>query len=449
MSDEKIPILIFALCIGGALLAGISSPHDPPHSIDASTPASKCSDLWDMIVRAWPGLTKILASREQQAAAPGKQPIASEVPATTGRQPNNNDETSFSETSATRYRLQTAEEARVERIIETAFRQYTRNYRISGESLNIRMPFGLNYEREGGPGYYQIFYLGGKGTPHQLWPYIDSVLASAAFSDYVEGITSPGDKVILFELERKAYSISRDPELFESLRKGIYPGTATRIFIYKRGSMLSEADLYNYLYAVASVGVDCSGFTFHIHDTIAGAHGTDLTTMLGERWKTRPGNVGARVGLWFYDPASGYTEKIEDRIENLRPADVILFRGRDGGLKHSAVVQSIDLKNGLVRYMQCTDWAIESERGVHQSVILFDPSRPEVSLRHYSVIWKQQVQPPFDGETEPRDWLTDRDRYAWYPAAGGSLVVRLRYLAEVLENQDPLYYSNAGGEPNR
>jgi hypothetical protein len=99
--------------------------------------------------------------------------------------------------------------------------------------------------------------------------------------------------------------------------------------------------------------------------------------------------------------------------------------------------------------VQCTDWAVEAERGVHRSVILFDPSRPEVSLRHYSVIWKQQVQPPFDGETEPRDWLTDRDRYAWYPEAGGSLVVRLQYLAEAFENREPLFYSNSGGEPNR
>ena len=450
MAEGKIPILILALCIGGALLAGISSPHEHPPPKDTYAPTSERSGLWDTILGALPGPVNTLSSRkQQQAAAPGKQPIASEVLASTERQPNGNDEASIAETPGARYRLQTAEEERVEKIIETTFRQYIRNFRIAGKSLTIRMPFGLNYEREGGPGYSQIFYLGGKGAPRQLWPYIDSVLASPAFSDYVGAITSPGDKVILFELERKAYSLSRDPELFESLRKGNYPGTGTRIFVHKRGAVLSEADVYNYLYAIASVGVDCSGFTFYIHDSVARAHGTDLTTMLGERWKISPANVGARVGLWFYDPASGYTEAIEDRIGNLRPADVILFRGSDGGLKHSAVVQSIDLEKGLIRYVQCTDWAIESERGAHQSVILFDPSRPEVSLRHYSVIWKQQVQPPFDGETEPRDWLTDRDRYAWYPAAGGSLVVRLQYLTTMLENREPLFYSNSDGKPHR
>ena len=450
MGEQKIPILILALCIGGALLAGLSSPREHLFPDDKFAPVSESTGLWDTIVRALPGPDKNLASQRQPEAI-GKQPIAPEASASAKSSPSNNDDTSFAEPygSPYRHRLQTAQEESVQKIIETTFREYFRNYRIGGESLGMRMPFALNYERQGGPGYSQSFYLGGKGTPQQLWPYIDSVLASAEFSSYMEGVTSPGDKIIVFELERKAYSISRDQQLIESLREGIYPGTATRIFVYKRGAALSEADVYNYLYAVASVGVDCSGFTFYIHDSIAQAYGADLTTMLGERWNTSTSDVRARVGLWFYDPASGYTDAIEDRIENLRPGDVILFRGSDGGLKHSAVVQSIDLEKGLIRYVQSTDWAVESERGVHRSVILFDPSRPEASLRHYSVIWKQQVQPPFDGETEPRDWLTDRDRYAWYPEAGGSLVVRLRYLSEVFEQREPRFYLNYRGEPDR
>jgi hypothetical protein len=411
MAEKKIPILILALCIGGAFLAGISSPR--------------------------------------REAALERQPTAFEVPASTGRRPSNSNEASYAGTFRSGCRLQTAEEARVGKIIDAAFREYFRNYRIAGYSLALRMPFGLNHERRGGPGYSQTFYLDGKGTPPQLWPYIDSVIASAEFADYVDRITAPGKKAILFELERKSYSISRNPALIESLRKGVYPGTATRIFVHKSDAALSETDVYNYLYAIASVGVDCSGFSYYIHNSLSRNYGTELDDVLADLWQTSPGKVRGRVGLWFYDPASGYTDAIEDHIENLRPGDVILFRGSDGGLKHSAVVQSIDLEKGLVRYVQCTDWAVETERGVHRSVILFDPSRPEVSLRHYSVIWKQQVQPPFDGETEPRDWLTDRDRYAWYPEAGGSLVVRLRYPAEAFENREPLFYSNSGGEPSR
>lgn len=449
MAEKKIPVLILALCIGGALLAGISSPHEYPPENDAFALTTEITELWNTIVRAAPELVKTLASRLQQAGARWKQPIGSGGPGSAGRQPDDVDEAALALPTEPRRRLQSAEETTVEKIIETTFREYFRDYQIAGASLTLRMPFGLNYERQGDPGYSQTFYLGGKGTPQQLWPYIDSVLASAQFSSYAEAITSPGDKVILFELERKAFSLFRDPELIGSLGQGPYPGTATRIFVSKAGAEISQADVYNYLYAVASVGVDCSGFTFHIHDSIARAHGAELTTMLGEQWNTSPGNVAARIGLWFYDPANGYTEAIDDRIENLRPADVILFRGRDGGLKHSAVVQSINLEKGFVRYLQSTDWAAEPERGVHQSVILFNPSQSEVSLRHYSVIWKHEVRPPFEGETEPRDWLTDRDRYTWYPAAGGSLVVRLRDLARMFENREPLFYSSSGGEPDQ
>ena len=311
MRERKIPILILALCIGGALLAGISSPHEHPHFIDAFLSATKSIDLWRTLVRALPGSDRTHALRHRPAASE-QPPMAPEVPASSGRKAGSSNNASFAETAGSPYRLQTGEEARVQKIIATAFREYFRNYRIAGQSLSLRMPFALNYERQGGPGYSQSFYLGGKGTPQQLWPYIDSVVASAGFLDYVEGVTSPGDKIIVFELERKAYSISRDPELIESLRKGIYPGTATRIFVHKRGAALSEADVYNYLYAVASVGVDCSGFTFYIHDSIAQAYGLELTALLGEQWKTDPGNVRARVGLWVYDPASGYTDAIRE-----------------------------------------------------------------------------------------------------------------------------------------
>jgi hypothetical protein len=58
------------------------------------------------------------------------------------------------------------------------------------------------------------------------------------------------------------------------------------------------------------------------------------------------------------------------------------------------------------------------------------------------------VRPPFEGEEEPRDWLTDGDRYLWYTVAGGSLVVRPRYLSAVLRAAEPYFYTNisVGGE---
>ncbi|UCF95891.1 MAG: hypothetical protein JSV89_11965 [Spirochaetaceae bacterium] len=446
MSDGKIRILILVLCIGGSLLAGVSSRYDQSYTRDGQDSAREWAGLRALIFGTESGpLGAVEPTIPAPSSATGEVAIFSGGPDSSGARPKHVDGELSAETSRSRYLTKTPEELHVEQLIETAFQKYFRSYRIADKSLTLRMPFGLNFEREGGPGYSQTFYLDGKGTPEQLWPYIDSVLASEQFAGYVKAITSPGDKVILFELERQAYSLVRDQELFESLRRGSYLGTPTRILVPRNATELTEADVYNYLYAVASVGVDCSGFTFYIHDSLARAYGMDMSAMLGEKWRTSPKQVGKRVGLWFYDPVSGYTETLDDRIENLRPADVILFRGSDGRLKHSAVIQSIDLQKGLLRYVQCTDWAVEPERGVHQSVIVFDPSRPQVSLRHYSVIWMQQVRPPFDGELEPRDWLTDRDRYAWYPAAGGSLVVRLQYLAVLFQKRESLFYLNADG----
>jgi hypothetical protein len=128
---------------------------------------------------------------------------------------------------------------------------------------------------------------------------------------------------------------------------------------------------------------------------------------------------------------------------------MILFRGSDGSLKHSAVIQSIDLEKGIIRYIQSTDWAIEEERGVHLSTIRFDPSRPREGLSHYSVRWLQQVRPPFDGEEEPRDWQTDGDRYLWYTDAGGSMVVRPRFLASAFMKAEPLFYTAVFPEEDR
>ena len=173
----------------------------------------------------------------------------------------------------------------------------------------------------------------------------------------------------------------------------------------------------------------------------ARAYGLELEQVLGETLRVAPRAVRGRIGLWFFDPAQGYTERVSNRIDELRPADLILFRGSDGTFKHSAVIQSIDLERGIIRYLQSTDWATEIERGVHRSIIRFDPLRLTESLDHYSVRWLQQVRPPFPGEREPRNWRTDRDRYLWYPEAGGSQVVRLRLVAAALQAAESRFYT--------
>ena len=338
-------------------------------------------------------------------------------------------------------RGKTAEELRVEGLIDATFQEYFRGYSIGGRILTVRMPFALNGEREDGRGYSQDFFLDGKGTPARLWPYIDAVLASRGFTGYAEKIGSPGEKVVAFSLPRRSYQVHTSGPLLEALDQDSYPGTPTRIFVPRNGEPLSETDVYNYLYAVARVGVDCSGFTYYVLESVARAYGIELDQVLGGLLRVPPRGVRGRIGLWFLDPAQGYTEGVADRIEELRPADLILFRGSDGSFKHSAIIQSIDLEKGIIRYLQSTDWATEIERGVHQSIIRFDPSRLGESLDHYSVRWLQQVRPPFPGEREPRNWRTDRDRYLWYPEAGGSRVVRLRLLASALAAAESRFYA--------
>ena len=349
--------------------------------------------------------------------------------------------------ATSQHRAKTGEELRAESLIETAFQEYFRDFMIAGRSLIVRMPFALNGEREDGRGYSQDFHLDGKGTPARLWPYIDSALSSKGFARYAAQVASPGEKVIVFSLPRRAYQVSSGQSLLEAVNGDAYPGTPTRIFVRRQGGELSEADVYNYLYAVAVVGVDCSGFTYHILESVASGYGLELDRALAKSLRARPREVRKRIGMWFFDPAQGYTERVGDRIEDLRPADLLLFRGRDGAFKHSAVIQSIDLENGIIRYVQSTDWASEAERGVHLSTIRFDPSRTGESLDHYSVRWLQQVRPPFAGEQEPRNWRSDRDRYLWYTEAGGSMVVRLRLLVSTLLAADSRFYTPVGAPP--
>jgi hypothetical protein len=121
---------------------------------------------------------------------------------------------------------------------------------------------------------------------------------------------------------------------------------------------------------------------------------------------------------------------VKDEIRNLRPADIIVFRGDDGTTRHSAVIQSIDRVRGTIRYLQSTDEAPQDERGVHDSLISFDPARPEVSLEDPSITWHQLRAAAFDGEGGI--WFhDDGERYRAYPEHGGT-VVRLKELAKAV-----------------
>jgi hypothetical protein len=178
--------------------------------------------------------------------------------------------------------------------------------------------------------------------------------------------------------------------------------------------------------------MDCSGFVWHVLQSVAVAGGLDLGRTFG-RYVGAPRSADAAsfVGTWFFDPKNRNLEEVKDEIRNLRPADVIVFRGDDGTTRHSAVIQSIDRVRGTIRYLQSTDEAPQEERGVHESVITFNPARPEASLEDPSVAWHQLRAAAFDGEGGI--WFRDDgERYRAYPEFGGGTVVRLKALAKAV-----------------
>jgi hypothetical protein len=110
----------------------------------------------------------------------------------------------------------------------------------------------------------------------------------------------------------------------------------------------------------------------------------------------------------------------------------MLFRADDGSMAHSAVIQSVDFSSGVIRYLQCTDEAPLAERGVHDSLIYFDPKKSSVSLSDPSLTWSQNRYPPFPGETAS-PFSDDGERYRAYPEKGGGRVVRILAVSQAID----------------
>ncbi|UCF98670.1 MAG: hypothetical protein JSV89_03820 [Spirochaetaceae bacterium] len=344
-------------------------------------------------------------------------------------------------------RLKTRLEFELEQTVAQAYRRCLRIYTVAGLDLELRIPFGQCGERHGSPGFYQRIHLGGKGDPEQVWAEIDGLLESDEFATYVSLLGRRREKTVVFELERKRFSVFFDPMLNDLLREGPYPGTRTLVYVLKTDSLISTVDVYNYLYCVGAVGLDCSGFVYNVQKAIAAALGKDLdlevASLIGAPVKRLP----QIIGLWFFDPALSFCRVVEHRIDNLRPGDMVLFRGRVPGrgiwFRHSAVIQSVDFERGLVRYLQCTDWAPPEERGVHDSWIRFDPAVAGLSLGDPGLEWSQSIQPTFKGETPLRHWQHDGHRYCSYQEQGGSLIVRLEIIESLIRAIEPDFYDNA------
>jgi hypothetical protein len=315
----------------------------------------------------------------------------------------------------------------VESSIEAAYRQCFKTYIIDGKVMNLRMPFAENHERdslvEGG----WEFWGNGKAGAGSLWPVISKTLETEDFARYVKTLGDGKEKVIIFNIPEQKWTVSEDLFDIARMKAGSYHGLPHRPYVLVSGAGVKEPDVYNYLYCIAWTGMDCSAFVWHTLSFIARRWKIDLGRALARALGVpRGSDAPAFAGTAFYASPSREITTVNDLIKNLRPADIILFRAKEGGtMAHSAVIQSIDLSKGVIRYLQETDEAPQEERGVHESFIYFNPRRINISLKDESLIWSQKRYSPFPGEKNSA-FSDDGQRYRAY---GGGRVVRLKLIA--------------------
>ncbi|MDR0487130.1 MAG: peptidoglycan endopeptidase [Treponema sp.] len=318
----------------------------------------------------------------------------------------------------------------IERVIEEAFRLCFRTRIIGGRVMNIRIPFAENHERDLLVETGWDFVGNGKGSPDMLWPVIEEIIDSAAFAEYASALSSVREQVIIFDIPARNWSISRDLFDIARMKAGSYRGLPHKPYVLVTDRGVTESDVYNYLYCVGLLGMDCSGFVWHVLRYIGQQGGVDLGRILSVTLGVPSGGDPAwYAGTSFFNSKSSHIIAVNDEIRNLCPADIILFRGPDGNMAHSAVIQSIDFDKGKLRYLQCTDEAPLHERGVHESFIYFDPANPGASLTDAGLDWSQKRFAPFPGEKDS-PFSDDGERYR---AFSGGRVVRIRALVPVIE----------------
>jgi hypothetical protein len=317
----------------------------------------------------------------------------------------------------------------IEGIIEEAYRLCFKTYILGDRVMNLRMPFAQNNERDKLSDRSWEFLGGGKADPASLWDSINTILTTDDFRQYVDVLGDKREKVIIFDIPARTWTSSRDLFDIARMKAGAYRGLPHRPYVLVSGRGIEETDVYNYLYCVGWAGMDCSGFVWHTLSYIARKRGINLGLLLSRSLGIpRGGDPSYYVGTWFFNSRSPEIIPLEDQIRNLLPGDILLFRGADGAMAHSAILQSVDFSAGIIRYLQCTDEAPLAERGVHDSYIHFDPAQPEVNLGDPSLVWSQTRYPPFPGE-KASPFSDDGERYRAYPELGGGRVVRLKALA--------------------
>ena len=320
----------------------------------------------------------------------------------------------------------------VERYIEEAYRQCFRTRIIDGRVMNIRLPFAMNNDRDILLEKKMQIIGDGKGSPEMLWSAIEEMLDSDVFNEYINALSSGREKVIIFDMSERKWTVSTDLFVIARIKAGTYKALPHRPYVLTSGRGALESDIFNYLYCIGYAGLDCSGFVWHVLSYVAEQGGLDLGRELSQVLGVpRGSDPSLYVGTIFFNSRNPQIIAVNDTIQNLRPADIMLFRDIDGTVIHSAVIQSIDMTRGVIRYLQCTNVGLPHERGVHDSYIYFDPSNTAVSLKDLSLHWSKRRYPCFPGEEIP--FADDGERYR-YRVNGGGRVVRIRALIPVIEN---------------
>lgn len=323
--------------------------------------------------------------------------------------------------------------------IEEAYRQCFKTYIIDGRIMNIRMPFAENNERSELTETNLIIQGGGKSNPAELWTSIDSILASEDFSLYIKVLQDGKEKVLIFDLASRRWTWTRDLFEIARMKAQAYKGLPHRPYVLHNGQDVEPTDVYNYLYCIGRLGMDCSGFVWHVLTYTARKAGVDLRSTVQRALKlSRKLDPSQFVGTWYFDSKRPELEQVPDSIKNLRSGDIILFRGSDGRAVHSAIIQAVDMQKGRIRYLQSTDEAPLEERGVHESYIDFDPAKPETSLKDPSLRWTQKRYPPFPGE-KASAFSDDGERYRAFPEFGGGKVVRFKLMNSVFKTLNARY----------
>ena len=185
----------------------------------------------------------------------------------------------------------------IEAVIEEAYRECFRTYIIAGKVMTLHLPFAENNERSELAGRNLAVPWGGKGDPLGIWDQIDILIASPDFTRYAEALSDNREKIVIFNLATRSWATTKDWYAIDQMKAGVYQGLPHQPRVLTKARGITPPDIYNYLYSVGRLGVDCSGFVWYVLTSVARAGGLDLNKALARYLgAARPSSAGRLQG---------------------------------------------------------------------------------------------------------------------------------------------------------